>query len=148
MIRRTRATFCVLISLLSLGAFAQARPTYRSALATFVGAPLARKVNDCRTCHAVSPNADASQASGRNLNVYGQRLRKALPELRAAKKRAGIRNRLEAIADEDTDGDGASNLVELLAGRFPGDPADTPTAEEREQARKAVEASRQGRPRD
>lgn len=142
MTRRTLAILSLLVIPLGLGSFAQARPTYKASLATFVGAPLAKKLNDCRTCHKAAPSDDPSQVNARTLNVYGQRLRKALPELRAAKKRAGISNRLEAIADEDTDRDGASNLLELLTGRFPGDPDDTPTAEEREQGRKTLESLR------
>jgi hypothetical protein len=137
MTRRLLLSLPLAAVLLVLGAFAQARPNYRSALATFVGKPLPEKLNDCRTCHVVAAGADPSRVNGRSLNVYGQRLRKALPELRAAKKRAGIRNRLEAVADEDADGDGASNGDELLSGHFPGDARDTPTAEERERARKA-----------
>lgn len=130
--RRTFAIVLLASMVVTLGAFAHARPTYRSALERSVGAPLAKKLNDCRTCHA--PAASDSQVNARTLNGYGQRLRRALPELRAAKKRAGISNRLNAIADEDTDGDGVSNLIELRSGHFPGDPADTPTPEEREKA--------------
>ncbi|MDR3637889.1 MAG: hypothetical protein P4L84_29055 [Isosphaeraceae bacterium] len=148
MTRRTLATLSLLVTVLSLGAFAQARPTYKSALATFVGAPLPKKLNDCRTCHTPAPSDDASQVNGRTLNVFGQRLRKALPELRAAKKRAGISNRLEAVADDDSDGDGASNLLELLVGRFPGDSADTPSREEQEKARDAVASFRRARSRE
>ena len=125
--RRTLAILWLASTLVTLGAFAQARPTYKSALARSVGAPLPKKLNDCRTCHA--PAARESQVSARTLNVYGQRLRKALPELRAARKRAGISNRLEAIANEDTDGDGVSNVNELRSGHFPGDPTDTPPTE-------------------
>lgn len=141
----TRRTFAILLLLavpLAVGSLAQARPTYKASLARSVGTPLAKKLNDCRTCHTASEDDDSAQINGRTLNVYGQRLRKVVPELRAAKKRAGITNRLEAIADEDTDGDGASNLVELFAGRFPGDPKDTPSVEERERAQRAIAASR------
>src|SRR5262249_2590938 len=47
-----------------------------------------------------------------------------------AGKRIDIPTRLEAIADEDSDGDGVTNFMELLTGHFPGDPADKPTAQE------------------
>lgn len=140
--RRTLVILSVVVTFLSLGALAHARPNYKAALATFLGKPLPKKLEDCRTCHAPAASEDPAQVNARTLNVFGQRLRKVLPELRAAKKRAGISNRMEAIADEDTDGDGASNLLELVAGRFPGDPADTPSAEERERAQHAIAASR------
>lgn len=128
--------------LLGMGATTHARPNYKSALATYAGAPLAKKLNDCRTCHTPANGDDPAAVNARTLNAFGVRLRKALPELRAAKKRAGIRNRLQAVSDEDSDGDGASNILELLTGRFPGDARDTPTAEEQDAARSALEAFR------
>ena len=143
--RRTLAILSVLATLLSLGAFAQARPTYKGAPATFLGKPLPKKLDDCRTCHAAAASQDPSQVNARTLNFFGQRLRKVLPELRTAKKRAGISNRLEAIAEEDSDGDGASNLVELLSGRFPGDQKDVPTTEERDEGSKSIDRCRDGR---
>jgi len=142
MTRRTLAILLLLAIPLGVGSLAQARPTYKATLARFAGMALAKRLNDCRTCHTASEDDDSAQINGRTLNVYGQRLRKVIPELRAVKKRAGITDRLEAIADEDTDGDGASNLVELFAGRFPGDPKDTPSVEERERAQHAIAASR------
>lgn len=135
----------VVVTLSGLAVTAHARPTYKSALAGYVGSPLPAKLNDCRTCHSPAPNDDPSMVNGRTLNPYGRRLRAVVPELRASKKRAGITNRLEAVSDEDTDGDGASNLLELLTGRFPGDPHDTPSVEERERGRKTLEELRRTR---
>jgi hypothetical protein len=50
--------------------------------------------------------------------------------LRAAGKPNDLYSRLVAIADEDSDGDGAANIVELLTGHAPGDAADRPTGAE------------------
>jgi hypothetical protein len=147
MTRRPLVILSVVGGVLTLGACAQARPTYKSALATFLGAPPPKKLNDCRTCHSPAPSEDPSQVNGRTLNAYGRRLHEALPELRAAKKRAGISNRLEAVAGEDSDGDGASNLLELLVGRLPGDPKDTPSPEERQKGEDAVASFRAARSR-
>jgi len=48
--------------------------------------------------------------------------------------------RIEAIADEDSDGDGVPNLLELLAGRSPGDANDRPTEAELAETRKILPA--------
>src|SRR5262249_40881153 len=63
-------------------------------------------------------------------NVFGARLKEVRKELRKAGKKTDIADRLEAIAKEDSDGDGVSNLDEILTGHFPGDPKDKPAAAE------------------
>src|SRR5262249_44443666 len=44
----------------------------------------------------------------------------------------------DLIADEDSDGDGVPNLIEILTGHNPGDPKDTPTPEEVSKARQTL----------
>jgi hypothetical protein len=71
-----------------------------------------------------------SLADGKPHNAFGARLKAVKRELRKAGKPITIAARLEAVAGEDSDGDGVSNLIEILSGHFPGDPTDRPTAEE------------------
>ena len=88
----------------------------------------AKKLNDCRTCHLPARPGDESDEKPHNL--FGARLKAVREELRKAGAKSGIAERVDAIANEDSDGDGVSNLLELLAGRFPGEADDRPTAEE------------------
>jgi hypothetical protein len=50
--------------------------------------------------------------------------------LRKAGNGTTIDARLDAVLDEDSDGDGVSNLLEILTGHAPGDKADRPTEKE------------------
>src|SRR5690242_8170492 len=121
------------LSLLVLVAFgliacdASARPAHKRALADRLGPLLARKLNDCRTCHQVTA-ADADP-DDKPHNPFGARLKAVRADLRKAGAKSGITDRLDVIADEDSDGDGVANLLELLAGRFPGEADDVPTAD-------------------
>ncbi len=85
---------------------------------------LNEKIANCALCHA------GEKPSEHNLGKYGQAFRAAL----AATPRKGPKNRyvaaMEAIADQDSDGDGATNGEEIALGTFPGDPKSTPTAEQ------------------
>ncbi|HEV3116456.1 MAG TPA: DUF1549 and DUF1553 domain-containing protein, partial [Gemmataceae bacterium] len=114
------------------------------ALADYFGPLLPKKLNDCRTCHLPDPpGATADQlASEKPHNPFGARLKAIKSELRKAGKRIDIPTRLEAIFNEDSDGDGVSNLVELLTGHFPGDPNDKPTPKELAETPKLVAAFR------
>jgi hypothetical protein len=116
------------------GVEARARPAHRRALADHFGPRLARKLNDCRTCHL--PARPDDDPDDRPHNPFGARLKAVRGELRAAGRPAGIPARLEAVADEDSDGDGVANLLEILAGRYPGEPDDTPTLDELAKARR------------
>ena len=59
-------------------------------------------------------------------NAFGKRLKAVRLELKKAGKPSGIPARLEAVADEDSDGDGVANLLELVTGHFPGEADDRP----------------------
>src|SRR5262249_10505731 len=89
--------------------------------------PASSRLNDCRTCH-LPPAAGATEAD-RPHNPFGKRLKAVRAELKKVGKPYDITARLLAVADEDADGDGVANLAELLAGTFPGDATDKPTAE-------------------
>jgi hypothetical protein len=116
------AIFAVLL----LGPAATATPANKRALADFLGPLQPAKGFDCRTCHV----AAAPTAEDHDHNAFGARLSGVRSELRKAGKPTDLRSRLETIADEDSDGDGVPNLVELLTGHSPGDSADKPVAAE------------------
>jgi cytochrome c553 len=128
--------FCVL---LLVGAWsvaaprASARPAHKKAVADYFGAALPPKLNACTTCHLAAKPTDAEHAH----NAFGKRLASVRDELRQNGKKTDILSRVFAIADEDSDGDGVSNVLELLSGHNPGDPQDRPTAAEVAAARNA-----------
>jgi hypothetical protein len=126
-------------------AAALARPPHKKALADHLGPSLPQKLNDCRTCHLPdTPGRDPLDADKPH-NAFGARLKAVRAELRKAGKKSDIPTRLDAVADEDSDGDGTSNLVELLAGRNPGQADDRPTAAEAAEGRKALATLRRSR---
>ncbi|HEX4591557.1 MAG TPA: DUF1549 domain-containing protein, partial [Gemmataceae bacterium] len=103
-----------------------ATPANKKILAEYLGPLAPAKGFDCRTCHiAATPTDDDHEH-----NPFGARLAAVRSELRKAGKPTDLRARLEAVADEDSDGDGAPNVIELLTGHGPGDPADKPTVAE------------------
>jgi hypothetical protein len=77
-------------------------------------------------------------ASPKPHNPFGARLKAAKAELKKLGKPTDIPSRLEYIAQEDSDGDGVSNMIELLSGHFPGDSSDQPTPAEITQARETL----------
>ena len=116
---------------------AMARPPHKKALADYLGPGVARKLNDCRTCHVpVEEGTDALDE--RPHNPFGKRLKAVRPELKRAGKPSAIPARVNAVADEDSDGDGISNLLELVTGHFPGEADDRPSSGELDRGRAAV----------
>jgi len=106
---------------------AWATPAHKGALAEYFGPFLVKKLNDCRTCHLpVQPDQEDEKPH----NSFGSRLKAIRKELGKAGKTNDLAACLDALEGKDSDGDGVSNLNELLAGRFPGDPDDKPTAGE------------------
>jgi len=118
-------TFAVLVAVLALPSAAAARPIHKQALAAHLGKFLPKNLNECRLCHVQNGAIDAVEMPR---NPFGERL-EALKKERTGKPN-DIPARFLVAADEDSDGDGSSNLVEVLTGHFPGDKSDKPTAEE------------------
>src|SRR5260370_15743828 len=109
----------------------QARPGYKQALAQYFEAYLPKNLNACTTCHMPDPKEKKSEDDyDKPHNAFGARLKAVKDELRKAGKGATIDARLDAILDEDSDGDGVSNLLEILTGHAPGDKADRRTEKE------------------
>jgi hypothetical protein len=117
----------------------QARPAHKRALADYFGSYLPSKLNDCRTCHVPDQGkADALAGEEKPHNAFGARLKAIKRELSKAGKSTSIAARLEAIAEEDSDGDGVPNILEILTGHNPGDPNDKPTDAEITAGRKLL----------
>jgi hypothetical protein len=140
---RTTRFLLVVGVLLLIAAPADARPPYKKALADFLGLPNSSKLNDCRTCHLPDPPGKENEplaASTKPHNAFGKRLKEVRAELRKAEKKSDIVSAILAIADEDSDGDGVPNLLELVAGHFPGDAKDKPTDTEVAEGKKKLAA--------
>src|SRR5262245_16955305 len=114
------------VVVLALTPLCEAKPQHKQALVNHFGPFLPKKLDDCRTCH-LNTNPDESDKAH---NPFGARLAELRDELKLDGKPTDIPSRLEAIASDDTDGDGVANFIELLAGHYPGDSSDKPTAEE------------------
>jgi hypothetical protein len=145
-LRAVLAAICLCLA----GSSVFARPAHKQALGHYLGTFLTKKLNDCHTCHLPDPEGKpTAEETEKPHNSFGARLKAVKAELRKAGKATTIDARLEAVAQEDSDGDGVSNLIELLAGRFPGDAKDRPAAQELAEARKtlaAFEKAKQGYP--
>ncbi|HTU21550.1 MAG TPA: DUF1553 domain-containing protein [Gemmataceae bacterium] len=119
--------FALLLTLV-LSGHVHARPAHKKALLDFFGPALPKKLHNCRTCHLT--DATDTDEDDKPRNVFGTRLAALRNQLRKSGKSSDILSRLQAIADEDSDGDGAANFLELLSGHGPGDARDKPTAAE------------------
>src|SRR5437764_15397628 len=108
MIRTARLTLATAALLLAVSA-APAKPVHKKALAEYFGPFLAARLNDCRTCHLPDKPGAEEGTSEKPHNAFGARLAALREELRQAGKKADIPARLQAVADEDSDGDGVSN---------------------------------------
>ena len=72
------------------------------------------------TCHLPSKNHAPESLDKFPHNAFGDALRKLGED-------SPLPDRIDQAANQDSDGDGVSNLTELLLGTFPGDKSDKPT---------------------
>ncbi len=126
----------VVLAALSLPPGLLAKPAHKKALVDFFGSALPKNLHDCRTCHL--PDQPGADADVKPHNVFGARLAALRKQFRKEGKSTDIISRLEAIADEDSDGDGDSNFLELLSGHAPADPKDKATPAELATARQKL----------
>lgn len=128
--------------LLLLADFAVARPPYKQALKRAFGDSLPQAMHACSTCHLtrqqVDNPAEFDEAAPPH-NLFGIRLAKLGDELRSRNAAADIIARLDQIVQEDSDGDGIPNVVEMVSAHNPGLASDKPTAEEIAATTKAIE---------
>lgn len=83
----------------------QAKSSYLTAFINTYPAAASTKLNSCQLCHTSIP---AKNAFGADYKSHG--------------------HNFQAIEALDSDGDGFSNLAEIQAGTWPGDPSDKPSA--------------------
>jgi hypothetical protein len=104
-----------------------ATPANKKALETYLG-PFRLKAIDCRYCHVPDPPGTKLNLDevDKPHNPFGRRLKTLRKDLSTAGKPNDLESRLHAAAQEDSDGDGVSNLIELLTGHNPGEAADKP----------------------
>jgi len=121
-----RTSMAILLALLTAGATA-AKPAHKQAIANHAGSFLPARANECRLCHMPGETAPKDD---KPRNAFGERLEGLRAELKKAGKPTAIEGRFDTVADEDADGDGVSNIVEILLGHFPGEASDKPSADE------------------
>jgi hypothetical protein len=115
---------------------AAAKPAHKRALIDYFGAALPANLHACTTCH-LPDRADAAEGEKPH-NRFGARLAAVRAERKKSGQKTDIIDCLESIADEDSDGDGVSNILELLSGHNPGDAGDKPGPGELKAARLAL----------
>ena len=106
---------------------ANATPANKQAFSRYFGKYLPRSLDTCAVCHVRAEANGAESLDEFPHNVFGNRLRSAAAETQEHDNQStDIRDRLMLVAGEDADGDGVSNLKELLAGTQPGSKDDKP----------------------
>src|SRR5688572_18796113 len=123
-------TILPLITLLAAAAPARATPANKAAFERHFDRFLPKSLAACTTCHLPSDNKNPETIDDFPHNEFGKALHKAGRLLLADGKRRDMESRLNRIATEDADHDGADNQAEILLGRHPGDAADKPTPAE------------------
>ena len=104
-------------------------PHSQDALDTFNGVygTAGTRLDTCKTCHT----------TGRSTNTYGTHLKSEFSRMMTPRGgnltgldafRAGIRD----VEELDSDNDGYSNIAEIRARTFPGDPGDHPVTEQQQ----------------
>lgn len=144
----TRSFLFATVAAMLVAVPVQARPAYKQALAHYFGTHLPKNLNACTACH-LPDDKDRKEEDDKPHNAFGLQLKRAKESLRKAGRSTAIDARLDAILDDDADGDGVSNVLEILTGHAPGDKADRPTDKELaaiKPARLAFERSRKGYP--
>lgn len=118
--------FIILLLAAVAAACARATPVNKAGLQRHYGPLLGKDLDRCTTCHLPSANKAPESLDEFPHNPFGKRLW----ELGRRTHQTEIAPRLKAVANEDSDGDGVVNEVELLLGHNPGDPKDFPAKAE------------------
>jgi hypothetical protein len=115
-----RAQLIVIAILALLGTSSLlATPANKRALERHFGNLLPKNLNSCATCHVHAEAHGAETLKEFPHNLFGARLR-------ALSHKTRINDRLSTVTDEDSDADGSSDLIEILAGTAPGDAKQKP----------------------
>ncbi len=105
---------------------AVANPANQAALQKHFGSLMPEHLRSCALCHVADHAADASSLEEFPHNAFGAAVRIAGERLLEDGKDDAIPNRFQVVANRDADGDGHSNLVEILLGSRPGSQSDIP----------------------
>ena len=134
-ISRTVPVTLVCVSLLVISSsWLGATPANKKAFEKHMGPLLVAKLNNCATCHVHAEAAEGVHTlEDFPHNSFGEQLRAVNEVWKKEGKRASIGDRLVFVAKEDADGDGVSNIAEILIGRKPGDAKDFPDTKEKTQ---------------
>ena len=116
---------------------AWARPPHKKALADYLGPALPRNSTTAGPATCPSRRGRRLEEPGRTTRLASGS-RRCVSSSRKLGKPSGIPARIEAVADEDSDGDGVANLLELVTGHFPGEADDRPAAAELASGRAVV----------
>jgi hypothetical protein len=125
-----RLLFGLSLVLLAIASPLAGSPQHFQTLQRYYGPHLPSSLRVCATCHAVPLEY---HASGLDLempehNAFGERLYELADE-QPDRPARNLIDRLRQIGDEDADGDGVANELEILSGTFPADPQSKPSAE-------------------
>src|SRR5687768_5273923 len=104
-----------LVAVLLASAPVHARPAHKKALADHLGTFLPKKLNTCVLCH-LPGGPDAKEGDDKPHNAFGARLASVKKKLQKQGAKSDLVSRFEAIAGEDSDGDGVANLLEIVTG--------------------------------
>ncbi|MBI1901196.1 MAG: DUF1553 domain-containing protein [Planctomycetia bacterium] len=118
-----------------------ANPKHKQSLKRYYGSELSDGLFNCATCHDVPKDF----AGGLNIeqpphNAFGKRLAEVGDALDAAGDPSDIFLRFKKVADEDADGDGVANELEIVAGANPGVAGEKPAPAALASAQKRREA--------
>lgn len=127
-IANRHCTGASVLCVLALAAGVQAKPAHKQALGDYFGPFLSQTLNNCQTCHLPDAANSPVDASDKPHNAFGARLKEARQVLRKAGMKTDLEARLQFILEEDSDGDGVTNLMEILTGHAPGDALNKPSA--------------------
>tara|TARA_R110002111_G_scaffold144910_2_gene211252 strand:- start:96629 stop:99232 length:2604 start_codon:yes stop_codon:yes gene_type:complete len=107
---------------------AWANPANRRAFARYFGNHLSKSMNSCGTCHVGAHAEGAESLDDFPHNPFGTQLRLEGEKLSEQNRDPEIALRMKLLAEKDADGDGFSNLQEILVGTAPGDKTKFPDA--------------------
>ena len=93
-----------------------ATPANKKALEKYFGPALPAALNHCGVCHVKKDGHGAASLKEFPHNPFGKSI---------AKLDGDIASRLDAVSEKDADGDGLSNLKEILMGESPGTPGNS-----------------------
>ena len=127
MVARARKLSLLLsLAVCVLPSSATATPANKQAFSRYFGKYLPRSLDTCATCHVRAEANGAESLDEFPHNTFGNRLAAAADQLAKEGRDASIRDRLVLVANEDADGDGVSNLKEILGGTAPGNDSSKP----------------------